>query len=368
MQVIVIMAGGSGERFWPLSRQHLPKQLLHLTRPERSLLAEAVERSTVLVGNRHVFIVTARHLVQAITDAELGLPPENILAEPCRRNTAGCLCYAAAAILARYSCDASSVTMGVLTADHRISETEPFLATVEAALAAAEAHPALVTIGIQPQRPDTGFGYIEIPANAEPVAGVSAEHPVYPVQQFREKPSHDDAVAFLASGRFFWNSGMFFWRLSTFLSEFEHTNPVFAKATMDLCQAVRENQETEVEKIFASLPDISIDFALMEGAGNVQVAPGRFAWDDVGSWDSLDRTLSRDSMGNVTVGEPVLIDTENSIVYNATGAETCAVAVVGVRDLVVVVAGDAVLVIPKARVQDVKRVVAELKKRNSSQL
>jgi len=368
MRVVVIMAGGSGERFWPLSRRNHPKQLLNLSRPDRSLLEEAVERSLSLAPREQIFVATGRHLEDAIRQAKLGIPDANVIAEPCKRNTAGCLCYAAAIMMSRFGCEASAITMGVLTSDHRIPDTASFAATAEAAFEAADVHDALVTIGIQPQRPDTGFGYIEIAEHAEPVAGVSADRPAYPVLQFREKPTLEEAETFLAAQRFFWNSGMFFWRISTFLSEFDHANQLFSRAVLQMTEAMRGCDQHQVESIFSALPDVSIDYALMEGARRVLVAPGRFFWEDLGAWNILDQTLPQDGMGNTIVGEPVLVDCENCIVYNAPGAENRAVAMVGVNDLIVVVSDDAILVVPKSRAQDVKAAVKVLKERGARQL
>ena len=172
-RVMVIMAGGSGQRFWPLSRERHPKQLLCLADPQRSLLEQAVERATALVGIEHVFVVTGRHLVTPILAAGTGLTPDQVIGEPCKRNTAGCLVYAAAVVLTRLAVPPETITMGVLTADQRIQDPEVFHDTITAALAAAERHEALVTVGIQPSRPETGYGYIETGANALPVAGAA---------------------------------------------------------------------------------------------------------------------------------------------------------------------------------------------------
>ncbi|MBO7620934.1 MAG: mannose-1-phosphate guanylyltransferase/mannose-6-phosphate isomerase, partial [Victivallales bacterium] len=207
MKVIVIMAGGAGERFWPLSRGNHPKQLLKLTGSGQSLLEEAVERSMAIVPPSNIYIATGKNLQKAIQDADLGIPPENVIAEPCKRNTAGCLIFAAATILARYNLSPEELTVGVLTADHRIPDTDPFVNTVEAALEAAEKFNALVTIGIQPVRPETGYGYIEI---AEDNKKQDTDTPCYKVASFREKPTPENAAKYIASGNFLWNSGMFF--------------------------------------------------------------------------------------------------------------------------------------------------------------
>lgn len=367
-RVAVIMAGGSGERFWPLSRHRRPKQLLCLADPDRSLLQEAVGRLSGLIEPERVFIVTARHLVDPIRASDVGIPPENVIAEPSKRNTAPCLAYTAAVMLARYGLEPEAITMGVLTADQQIPDQARFLATVDSAMNAAEKQDGLVTIGIQPSRPETGYGYVEMPENAEPCSGMETGYPVYPVLQFREKPTLAEAEEMVETGRFLWNSGMFFWRISSFLREFDHASPEFSAAVRRMAAGLRADDLAAVENAFGALPSTSIDFALMEHARTVLVAPGRFAWDDVGAWDALERTLPRDSHGNACVGDPVLVDSENCIVYNEAGNETQAVALVGCSDLVVVTTGDAVLVVPKNRVQEVKAAVKKLRDLGSDHL
>ncbi len=363
IRTAVIMAGGSGERFWPLSRRSRPKQLLRLTAPDRSLLQEAVRRILPLIPPERVFIVTGKHLVDPIRKAQPGVPPENVLAEPLKRNTSGCLVFAAAAIPVRLGLGPEAVTMAVLTADHRIGDDAGFRRTVQRALDAAETTGALGTIGIRPTRPETGYGYIETPAAAQPAAPG-----VLPVVRFHEKPDIPTARRYLEAGRFLWNSGMFFWKVSVFLAELEQADPAFARIAGKLRQALEAGRSQDAEKIFAAIPGESIDYALMEKARNVVVAPADFDWDDIGAWDALDRTMARSEQGNVLVGDPVVLDTRDSIVYNEPGSGRCAVGVLGLDGVVVVVAGDAVLVMPKHRAQDVRRVVAELKRRGASQL
>ncbi len=365
-RLAVIMAGGSGERFWPLSRRQFPKQLLALNDPQRSLLREAVDRLRPLIPDERILVVTARHLVEPIRQAGLGLPPENILGEPCKRNTAGCLAYAAAVV--RHRLGGGDATLAIVTADHQIGRPERFQAAVSAALAAAETQPALVTIGIPPNRPETGYGYLETAAGAKPVQLSAGGPEIYPVVRMLEKPDQAAAREYLASGRFFWNSGMFFWRLSTYDAETAHACPESAAAVRRMTAALDRGDTAEMEAVFAGLPDISIDYALLEKAGHLLAVRADFPWDDIGAWDALDRSFPHDAAGNVTIGDPILADTRNSIVYNAPGAARMAVGVVGMDDVAVIVAGDAVLVLPKSRAQDVRAIVAELKKRAAGQL
>ncbi|OPZ08958.1 MAG: Alginate biosynthesis protein AlgA [candidate division BRC1 bacterium ADurb.BinA292] len=367
LRIAVIMAGGSGERFWPLSRRHRPKQLLRLATDQQTLLEEAIERIEPLVPPERIFVITAAALVTPIREAHTGLPDENILGEPAKRNTAGALTWAAAHILANFAAQSAEKTsIAVLTADHRIGDRQGFAATVQSALTAAEQTGALVTIGVPPERPETGFGYIEVPPDATPL--LATDPPVLPVARFLEKPDRPTAEAFLRDGRHFWNSGMFFWRLDRFLEELNGSAPAHAQAALSMALAMANRDPEAAARIFTELEDISIDYALMERAGRVAMARAAFDWDDVGAWDALDRNRARDAAGNVAVGDPVLVDSRDCIVYNAEGADAIAVGVVGMEGVVVVVSRDGVLVVPKDRAQDVKQVVGQLKKRGAKQL
>ncbi len=365
LHVAVIMAGGVGERFWPLSRRNRPKQLLPLNDPDKSMLQEAVERAAALTGNENVYIITGRHLVAPITEAKLSLPKENILAEPCKRNTTGALAYTAAHLLAKHQDMAPErICMATLTADHRIGNLEAFLQATQTAMQVADSEAALVTCGITPTEPATGFGYIE----TEPDTRCMLDAPVYQVRAFHEKPDADRAREFLASKRFFWNSGMFFWRLSTFLDEMAHAQPDVAKAIHAMAAALRTNDLGAAEECFGKLDDISIDYALMEHARTIKVVEGDFPWEDVGSWTALRREDTVDTEGNYTRGNPVVLDCKNSIIVNEAGAEKMAVGVLGLSGVTVVVTDDAVLVVDSARAQEVRRVVDALKQRNSNRI
>ncbi len=370
LRVCVIMAGGAGERFWPVSRRLRPKQLLNLTSPDHTLLEESIDRILPLIPPERIWIATARSLVEPIRQARTGVPDRNVIGEPCKRNTAGCLAYAAACLLARYPDRVpEGLSMAVLTADHRIDPAQQFRRTVEAALEAAERDGALVTIGVVPTRAETGFGYIEVPQDAAPLAGPARGlPPVYPVARFREKPDPATAEEYVRAGRFLWNSGMFFWRLDRFMAELGAASPAHAEAIPVMVGALKADDEPAAEQVFERLPDISVDFALMEKAERVATARAEFHWDDVGAWDALNRGWPRDAAGNVTRGDPVLVDAHNCIVYNDPGAARTAVAAIGVEDLIIVVTNDGVLVTPKGRAQDVKQAVAELKARGAEQV
>jgi len=356
------MAGGSGERFWPLSRKSRPKQLLRLTAGGQTMLGEAVDRARAVCGSENVWIAASPHLRAPISAALEGFPSHDILAEPHKRNTAGCLVWVAANLLAREPDARANWSMAVVTADHRIVPTEGFARTARAALETVEREGGLATIGIPPTRPETGFGYIEVGPEVSETEGIA----VHAVERFREKPSLEDARAYVESGRFLWNSGMFFWTLDGFMTELETADPNLAGAIPPIAEALAGQDEIEASRLFEALPSISIDYALMERARRVFVARAEFQWDDLGSWDALDRSFPRDGAGNVAVGDTVLVDTRDCVVYSAN--PQVVTAVVGMEDVVVVVTDDAVLVCPKSRSQEVRRVVEELGVRDPSKV
>lgn len=348
-QFAVIMAGGSGERFWPLSRQNHPKQLLRLTNPQQTLLEEAVVRIAPLVGRENVRIATSTTILEPVRASGL-LPPECVFAEPCRRNTLGALVWAVATLAASLP-DGEDFSMAVLTADHMILQPPLFRQTVASALDVAERHGALVTIGVAPTRPETGYGYIELDAATSMGGG-------FRVASFREKPALDVAREYIDTGRFLWNSGMFFWLGSSFRRELSEAAPEAAGVLDQIVAALRAGDRARAEAAFETLPSVSIDYALMEKATRVAVVPGRFAWDDVGAWDALERTMPRDDDGNVAIGAVAEVGAHGCVFYNDAPGVT--IAAVGVQDLVVVVSKDAVLVVPKDQAQRVKEIMTQL--------
>jgi len=360
---VAIMAGGSGERFWPLSRRAHPKQLLKLPGSDKTMLGDTIDRVRALVPFEKILILTAPHLADVIRRAEPDMAAENVLSEPVKRNTAGCLCWLAANLMAQES-DPSEVTLAVLAADHKISPIEAFHETVAAAMALAENNGALVTIGIRPDRPETGYGYIEadLTRPVESYDGCTS----YLVNRFHEKPSADLATEYVATEGFYWNSGMFFWRLDTFLSELKRVAAPHFKVVNTLSDLIKDGNLKEAERIFASLPDISIDYLLMERASHVAVVEATFDWDDVGSWDAVSRYMIPDSRGNSSLGDNVLVQTADCMVHNESQGITVALA--GVYDLLVVVTDDAVLVCDNSQTQSVREIVSKLTERGSTKL
>lgn len=346
------MAGGSGERFWPLSRPDRPKQLLKLTSPTETMLEEAVNRIRPLVGPENVHVATSAALQETIRGAGV-VEDMRVLAEPMRRNTLGCLVWVAASLLASGDEDAS---VAVLTADHKIDEPEMFRVTVGAALSVAEATGGLVTIGIKPDRPETGYGYIEY----DPDATTEADgRTAYRSRSFREKPDLATAKQFVEAGNFLWNAGMFFYTVQGFLRELAKAQPVAHAITLAITEKLKAKDEAGAVAEFEKLPNLSIDYALMEKAEMVYVVPSDFPWDDVGAWDSLERSLGNDETENVRQGAVTAVDARGNIVVNDRPGTV--VGLVGVEGLIVVVTEDAVLVCPKDQAQRVKEIVTALR-------
>lgn len=345
------MAGGSGERFWPLSQPDRPKQLLKLAHPGMTLLEEAAARVAPLVGAENVFVATTRALAEPIATSGT-IPAANVIAEPTRRNTLGCLIWASATLAARF--DSEDLSLAVVTADHSIGDEEAFRATVGEAMGLAEETGALVTIGIRPTRAETGYGYLEI---GEPMSPGRAARQA---RAFREKPSPADAARYVAGGRHLWNSGMFFWTLASFQRELSAAQPESFAVLGAIRGALTRGDENGAERLFGQLPTISVDKGLMELARHVAVVPAEFVWDDVGAWDALQRCLPTDAEGNVVQGAVVQIDAKGCVLINeGLGAP---VGVVGIENLVVVASRHGVLVCPKDQAQRVREIVARLER------
>jgi mannose-1-phosphate guanylyltransferase len=343
----VILGGGAGTRLWPASRRARPKQLLSLGGPE-SLIGAAVRRGRALVGVQNTLIVTAADQADAVRAAIPDLPAENVVAEPVPRNTAAAVGLGAVTAQRRGGPDA---IMAVLPADPYIADDAKFAQLVR--LAIAEARETIVTIGVLPTHPETGFGYIRLGARL-PRSGADAVHEV---AGFFEKPDKPTAERYVSSGEYLWNSGMFFLTARRMLDEARRHLPALG-ALLDEAVAAKD-ADAVIAKAYADTPSISIDHGIMEKASGLRVIPGAFGWNDVGSWAALTALRAPDERGNVVIGGATLIDGDGSVVMADDGAPY--VGVLGVRDLVVVATKDAVLVIPKDRAQDVRRIVEAAK-------
>ncbi|CAN5391309.1 mannose-1-phosphate guanylyltransferase [soil metagenome] len=352
---VIIMAGGSGERFWPSSRMRKPKQLLQLTSSTQTMLEEAVSRIEPLIPRENIIVITSELLRQPIIDAMPSLLAENVVAEPAKRNTAPCLALAAAMLQTR----SENASMAVLTADHFIGNADAFRRDVDAALTYAEEHQALVTLGIPPTRPETGYGYIEMPS-------VRTDDRLQHVVRFKEKPSFDVALDYVHSGNYMWNSGMFFWTVAALTATMQEHLPEVGSTISVMTEELRSKNDEALTATFSALPDISIDYGVMERAHNVFVLPASFPWDDVGSWDALTRMRACDASENVVAGDVRMIDTHDSIVVNEATHEHV-VTVLGIDGLVIVHTNDATLVTTKDKAQEVKRIVTDLRENGREQ-
>lgn len=345
----VIMAGGSGTRFWPLSRSTRPKQLLALGPDHRSLLRATAERVWDILPAERTFIVTSEQLREQVAQALPELAPSQILAEPVGRNTAPCIGWAATHVK-RLDADA---IMCVLPADHYIGDTKAYVDTLQRGIEAAT-HGDYVTIGIRPTRAETGYGYIEVGAELDPG--------VFRARRFVEKPDRRRAEQFVANGSFLWNSGMFFFLASRILEAIDEHLPGLGQELQRYDQAAKTGGESALVKAtYAQLPAVSIDHGIMEKVSAVSVVPGSFEWSDLGSWTSAWELAPQDEQANVLPTGGIAFDARGNYV---TAPDGKLVALVGVDDLIVVDAGDALLVVPKGRAQDVREIVATLRKRN----
>ena len=344
----IIMAGGSGTRFWPLSRSDRPKQFLSLGPDDRSLLRATAERVWALIPPERTFVVTSELLREQVERELPELDATRILAEPIGRNTAPCIGWAATHVR-RLDPDA---VMTVLPADHYIGDTGAYVDTLRRGLEAAT-HGDYVTIGIRPTRAETGYGYIEVGSELDPG--------VFRARRFVEKPNRQRAEQFVASGCFLWNSGMFFFLASRILDAIDLHLPGLGEQLHRYETAAEIGREAElVSETYASLPAVSIDHGIMEKVDSVSVVPGSFDWSDLGSWTSAWELSPQDERGNVLPEGGLSVDAAGNYAWAPEGK---LVALIGVKDLVVVDSGDALLVVPRERAQDVRDIVAALRER-----
>lgn len=347
MQVYgVIMAGGGGTRFWPLSRREEPKQLLNLSGKDL-MINETIDRIAGVADRKDIFIVTNEAQMPKMVKAVAGrVTEDHILAEPAARNTAACIGYAAMEILKKYG----DGIMCVFPSDHFVKNQEEFTRILGLAVEAAEREDKLITLGITPTFPSTGYGYIRFDRSAP---GVAKQ-----VLEFKEKPDEETAKRYLTSGEYSWNSGMFVWKASTILEKFKELLPEIYACLEKIGAAMNTAEEARtIAEVYPTIPSISIDYGILEKSSDVLVISAEFGWNDVGSWDNLGVLYEEDENGNVLAGNQLNIDTKNCISYSGKRL----IATVGVENLIIVETEDAVLVCDKSRAQDVKRIVDQLK-------
>ncbi|HSG38648.1 MAG TPA: sugar phosphate nucleotidyltransferase [Thermoanaerobaculia bacterium] len=343
----LILAGGSGTRFWPLSRKRRPKQLLALE-GERTLLRDTLERLQPLIGPESVWVCTTEALAESIRRDLPEVPPEQILLEPEGRNTAPAIGWSVRSMPE----EARQGVVAVLPADHRVGEPAAFRAALERAARVVEREDRVLTLGVVPHRPETGYGYLEL----EPG---EAGDGIRQVRRFVEKPSAENAARFVESGHYLWNAGIFVFRGTTFLDILARVQPELHRGLEEIAAAPER-----VRELYGRLPADSIDYAVMEKLDAIATVPLDCGWSDLGSWEALDEVLAKDDQGNSLRGDALAVDARGNLLYADEGT----IAVVGVEGLVVVRTGDAVLVMPKERSQDVRRIVAELSERKRGDL
>lgn len=348
----VIMAGGSGTRFWPASRRNRPKQLLSFGEAEASLLEATVRRILPLVAAERILVVTAERLLLDTKASLAEIPGVRVLAEPAPRNTAPCVGWAASVI----ADEAPDATVMVLPSDHAIGDEPSFLEAIGIAMASASGG-SITTIGIVPTRAETGYGYIELSREVQPKVAA-------PVTRFVEKPNREVAEGFLAGGKHLWNAGMFFFRAADMLAAIEAHLPALATGLERMRAGRSEGREAEtLAEVFPGLPSISLDHGVLEKQSGLAVVPGDFGWNDVGSWQSAWELANKDEHGNALPPGTVSVDARGNLLVQSTGDKPAKlVALVGVHDLCVVETEDAILIIPKDRAQDVRAVIESIER------
>lgn len=343
----LIMAGGRGERFWPRSRRNLPKQFLSLTDDGKTMIQLTVERILPLVQMEDIYISTNRDYKALVREQLPEIPEENILCEPVGKNTAPCIGLGAVHMEKKYG----DAVMLVLPSDHLIKYNSIFVNTLEDACTVAEQDENLVTIGITPDCPETGYGYIKF-------APEKTMGRAFAVEKFVEKPDLETAKEYLASEQYLWNSGMFIWKVSSILKNLEGHLPDTCEGLRKIQEAIgKPDQEETLEREFQGFLSESIDYGIMEKAENIYILSGSFGWDDVGSWLAVGRIKKSNEFGNVITGNAVTVNTKNSIIEGSGKL----IATAGLSDVIIVDTEDALLVCDKESAGDIKKILENLK-------
>ena len=354
---VIIMAGGRGERFWPVSRETTPKQLITLL-GGTSFLQQAVERVLPLVPLENILIITNAVQAPQVRKQLPKLPKANVIAEPCGRDTCAAVALGAAIVGQR----STKGVMAVLPADHVIPEPKKFQQVLNDAFDLAGRGQVIVTIGIKPTEPATGYGYIQTGIELPPPHGAKPyKTAFFKAEKFVEKPNYERAQEYVSSGQYRWNAGMFIWSFVTVTEGLQKHQPEMHEA----CQRWFQVAGTpKLDKVLAAeyplIKKISIDYALLEHAQNVVVADGSFAWDDLGSWNALARHLKPDAEGNCVVGDFLHVDGARNIIFDARTKHRTPIAVVGLRDSILVLTDDATLLAHKSQSQRIKELVTKL--------
>src|SRR3954464_8770065 len=354
---VIIMAGGKGERFWPLSREKMPKQLIRLV-GEESFLQQAVVRVSPLVPQKNIFVITTEVQAPEVRRQLPKLPKENVVAEPVGRDTCAAVTLGAALVGAR----STTGVMAVLPADHVIPEEKKFQQVLSDCFDLASRGRVIVTIGIKPTEPATGYGYIHVGEELPTPPGAKKNKTTFSkVNRFVEKPHFEQALDYVNSGQYRWNAGMFIWSFVTITEGLQKHAPDMESACQRWFAAAGTPILAKVlAKEYPGIKKISIDFALLEHAQNVVVAHGDFEWDDLGSWTALARHLKSDPEGNCAVADFIHVDAARNIVFDARTKNRTPIAIVGLRDGIVVQTDDATMIAHKSQAQKVKELVKKL--------
>lgn len=343
----LIMAGGKGERFWPRSRTSCPKQFIDIVGCGRTMIQMTVDRILPMVKTEDIYIVTNESYRALVMEQLPDVPEQNVLCEPVGRNTAPCVGLGAATMLQR----GEDAVMMVLAADHLIKFEAGFRQVMREAAEIAEEGSNIVTIGITPSYPETGYGYIKRDLAVRKGSGNA-------VDCFVEKPDRVKAASYLSSGDYLWNSGIFVWKASTVMACMEKYLPDIYDGLQKISQSIGTPEETQtLREVFSAMPSESLDYGIMEKAQDIYVIPGQFGWDDVGSWMAVERVRPVDENGNVFAGNVVAVDTRNCIIE----AQDKLIAAVGLNDIIVVDTADVTLISDKDNVGKIKSVLAELR-------
>ncbi len=342
----LIMAGGKGERFWPRSRKQFPKQFLSLIDSEETLIQLTVKRINHIVKKENIYIVTDKNYESLITEQLKDIPKDNILYEPIAKNTAPCICLGAMHIKKKKK----DAVMFVLPADHLIKNEKEFEKVLKTVAKVVETEESMITIGIQPNYPETGYGYIKYNTN-------NVKELLYSVEKFVEKPDKEKAKEYLNEGNYFWNSGIFVWKVSSILFEIERCIPDLYKGLSKVENVIGKEYYQEIlQKEYENIPSISIDFGVMEKCSNLLVYCGIFGWDDVGSWLSLERINKKDMQGNIVHGNVVSHSIYNCIIEGKDRL----LAVAGLENVIVVDTEDVTMICSRDKLGEIKSLVQQL--------
>ena len=351
----LIMAGGSGTRFWPRSKAAKPKQYLNLFGTD-SLLQSTIKRFSIFTATDNIYVVSGRSQAEVLEQQTTMLPKANLIYEPVGKNTLPCIGLAAM-FAERENPDG---VMVVTPSDHLIENDELFRDTVLAAVKIADEQNGIVTIGITPTYPATGYGYVQ---TAEDITG-SEIIKQFKVERFVEKPNEVKAAEYLKQGGFYWNSGLFVFKISVFLDAVKQFAPaLYADLRKIQADLGKPSFEKTLDTIYRAVEGISVDYGIMEHANNIYLVEGNFVWNDLGSWESVYLTAEKDENANAGAGESIIIDSKNSYIYSETGL----IALVGLDDVIVVQDGNTTLVCKRDKAEEIKKVVDKLKAENKNQ-